>query len=97
MLPYLKYYVALNVAYGKPVIPCERPSLETYETLKGYEPTKITKPYEEWADFFVVTENEHRRTDAESMLTIRKVGVDENNQDTIVAEIEKLEDFVRWV
>ena len=93
-LPYLKYYVAKNSAFGKPFDPVETPTVEEWETLLGYEPTKVNPNYEDFAKNYVERKTQSLEQSAKCEVMINKVGIlDESD----IKRIEEREDFVRWI
>ena len=93
-LPYIKYYVAKNPAFGKPFDPVETPTVEEWQELLGYEPTKVNSKYDEFAKNYVERKTHSLEQLAKCEVTIQKVGIlDESD----IKNAEELEDFIRWV
>ena len=93
-LPYLKYYVAKNPAFGKPFDKVETPTVEEWETAFGYEPTKVSPNYDDYARNYVERKTHSLKRLAECEFMINKVGIlDESD----IKKIEEREDFIRWV
>ena len=93
-LPYIKYYVANNPAFGKPFDPVETPTVEEWEMLLGYEPTKVNPNYAEFAKNYVERKTHSLEELAKCKVTIQKVGIlDESD----IKNAEEREDFVRWI
>lgn len=92
-LPYLKYYIATNPAFGKPFDPVTAPSVEEWQELFGYEPTKVNPNYEEFAKNYVERRTHSLEQSAKCEFTMQKVGI-LNESD--IKNAEEREDFVRW-
>ena len=93
-LPYIKYYVAKNPAFDKPFDPVETPTVEEWQELLGYEPTKVNPNYDEFAKNYVERKTHSLEQLAKCKVTIQKVGIlDESD----IKNTEELEDFIRWV
>jgi hypothetical protein len=93
-LPYLKYYVAKNPAFGKPFDPVETPTVEEWQELLGYEPTKVNSKYDEFAKNYVERKTRSLEELAKCKVTIQKVGI-LNESD--IKNTEEREHFIRWV
>ena len=93
-LPYLKYYVANNPAFGKPFDPVETPTVEEWQELLGYEPTKVNPNYDEFAKNYVERKTRSLEELAKCKVTIQKVGI-LNESD--IKNTEEREHFIRWV
>ena len=92
-LPYIKYYIAKNPAFGKPFDPVETPTVEEWEMLLGYEPTKVNPNYAEFAKNYVERKTHSLEQLAKCEFTIQKVGIlDESD----IKNAEEREHFVRW-
>ena len=93
MIPYIKYYIAKNPAFGKPFDPVKAPTVEEWQELLGYEPTKINPKYDEFAKNYVERKTRSLEQLAKCEFTMQKVGIlDEWD----IKATEELEDFVRW-
>lgn len=94
-MTYIKYFLRkVNTSDDmKQVIP---PSREEWETLRGYEPSKINPDYENFVSQYVLREAERLKAVRECSFIIDKVVVDEENKQAIISEIESREDFIRW-
>lgn len=93
-LPYLKYYVAKNPAFDKPFDPVTAPTVEEWEMLLGYEPTKINPNYGEFVKNYIERTTQSLEQSAKCEVMINKVGIlDESD----IKKTEEREDFVRWI
>jgi hypothetical protein len=93
-LPYLKYYVSKNPAFGKSFDSVETPSVEEWRTLFGYEPTKVNPNYEDFARNYVERKTQSLKQSAKCEVMINKVGIIDESD---IKKTEEREDFVRWI
>jgi len=93
MIPYIKYYIAKNPAFGKPFDPVVAPTVEEWEMLLGYEPTKVNPNYADFARNYVERKTNSLEQLAKCDFTVQKVGISEESD---IKATEELEDFVRW-
>jgi len=93
MIPYIKYYIAKNPAFGKPFDPVKTPTVEEWEMAFGYEPTKVNPDYTEYAKNYVERKTHSLEQSAKCEFTMQKVGISDESD---IKAIEEREDFVRW-
>jgi hypothetical protein len=93
MIPYIKYYIAKNPAFGKPFDPVQAPSVEEWEMLLGYEPTKVNPNYVQFAIDYIERATASNERLAECEFAVQKVGISDESD---IKRTEEQEDFVRW-
>jgi hypothetical protein len=94
MIPYIKYYLAKNPAFGKPFDPVEAPSVEEWEEMLGYEPTKVIPDYDFFSRNYVERITASKERSAECEFAVQKVSIFAESD---IKATEEQEDFVRWV
>ena len=95
MIPYIKYYVAKNPAFGKSFDPVMAPTVEVWEDWVKYgkrKPTVIPN-YDEFAKNYVERKTHSLEQLAKCEFIMQKVGISEESD---IKTTEELEDFVRW-
>jgi hypothetical protein len=95
MIPYIKYYVAKNPAFGKPFDPVVAPTVEEWEDWVKYGKRKPTviPDYDEFAKIVVERKTRSLEQSAKCEFTIQKVAISEESD---IKKVEEQEDFVRW-
>lgn len=93
--PYVKYYLVKNPNWEKLVEPVEKPTVEFWEMMYGYEPTKINPNYDDFCEQYLNRETERRKSAAPKSM-VRKIEINSDEDLDIIKQIEELEDFMGW-
>lgn len=95
MIPYIKYYVAKNPAFGIPFDPVMAPTVEEWEDWVKYGKRKPTviPDYDEFAKTVVERKTHSLEQLAKCEFIMQKVAISEESD---IKNAEELEDFVRW-
>jgi hypothetical protein len=88
-VPYLKYYVKENPNYGKEKKEFIPPTVEEYVYLRGLEPNKIIRSYNEYVRR---AKEEHYKEECEFQVDKAPISEDKD-----IEEIENSKGFIRWM